>query len=204
MSFDLTPLQTSLLSLAAVKLYLSDALRPAKALSRQDLRNSLSSYIMISVHSFNQEWKRFEGLGKEDMEIRETLRIASPLVRRIRSWKGIGRLRSSALAHEPFDFQSGKLIEVRELFGPGKAPSEFWEQILLAECAVWAISVALERHDAEREKAVMHVYADGPHDIVRCGISSSEAFDEQMDLFRKGIVEADERLSPIFQNYRTC
>lgn len=202
MTLNLTPLQTSLLSLAAVKTYLSDALRPAKAVTRQDLRDSLASYLMISVHSFNQEWKRFEGLGKDDLVVRETLRIASPLVRKIRSWKGVSRLRSSALAHEPFDAQNGKLVDMRELFGPGKAPSEFWEQMLLAECAVWAISVALQRHDHERRQAVAQVYSDGPHEIVRCGIASADEFDEQMEVFREQIVRADESLAPMFENYR--
>lgn len=204
MTLNLTPLQTSLLSLAAVKTYLSDALRPAKAVTRQDLRDSLASYLMISVHSFNQEWKRFEGLGKNDLVVRETLRIASPLVRKIRSWKGVSRLRSSALAHEPFDAQNGKLVDMRDLFGPGKAPSEFWEQMLLAECAVWAISVALQRHDHDRQLAVAQVYSEGPHNIVRCGISSADEFDEQMEVFREQIVRADERLAPMFENYKAC
>lgn len=202
MTFNLTPLQTSLLSLAAVKTYLSDALRPAKAVTRQDLRDSLASYLMISVHSFNQEWKRFEGLGRNDLVVRETLRIASPLVRRIRSWKRISKLRSSALAHEPYDALNGKLVDMRELFGPGKAPSEFWEQMLLAECAVWAISVALQRHDHERRLAVAQVYSEGPHEIERCGIASADEFDDHMDAFREQIVRADERLAPMFENYR--
>lgn len=202
MILNLTPLQTSLLSLAAVKTCLSDALRPAKAVTRQDLRDSLASYLMISVHSFNQEWKRFEGLGKDDLVVRDTLRIASPLVRKIRSWKGVSRLRSSALAHEPFDAQNGKLVDMRELFGPGKAPSEFWEQMLLAECAVWAISVALQRHDHERQLAVAQVYSEGPHEIVRCGITSADEFDCHMEAFREQIICADERLAPMFENYR--
>lgn len=199
MVYEISTFQSSLLSLAALKLYLEDALRPIKAITRVDAVDSLAVLILINVHSFNQEWKRFESFAKTDLDVRETLRIASPMVRRIRSWKGIGKLRSGALAHEPFNNDDQSLVDIAEFFGEGKAPSEVWEQILLGECAVYAIAIALTRHDKERELAVEVVYKNGPHDLPKCGISTKGEFEETMLKFRKDIVSGDANLSRMFE-----
>lgn len=199
MSFDITILQSSLLSLAAIKRYLEDALRPIKSITRTDAVDSLAALILINVHSFNQEWKRFETFAKDDPGIRRTLKIAAPLVRRIRSWRGLGRLRSGALAHEPFNKNDQSLVDIASLFGPGKAPSELWEQILLGECAVYAIAIALTRHNHERELAVSIVYKDGPHLIKRAGIESKSDFEREIGTLRLELLQKDPSLSSMFE-----
>lgn len=198
MPFELTRLQKSLMSLSALKGFLETALRPAKAIDRPDLRGSLMSYLLICVHSFDQEWKRFSGMGKDDVEIRRTLALASPLVKRIRRWKGLAKLRSKVLAHELYDKDSMELVDVREYFGEGKAPTEFWEAVLLAECAVWAISIAITRHEAEQVAAKRIIYADGPHKVTLCGVSSEEDFQAEMDGFKRDLLAASPELAAMF------
>ncbi|MEP9320444.1 hypothetical protein ABKS89_25085 [Pseudomonas sp. LABIM340] len=198
MPFDLTRLQKCLMSLSALKRFLEDALRPAKSIPRQDLRESLASYLLICVHSFDQEWKRLSGMGKDDAEIRRTLELASPLVKRIRRWKGLAKLRSRVLAHEPYDKDSMELVDLREYFGEGKAPTEFWEAVLLAECAVWAIAIAITRHEAEQEAAKRIIYADGPHRIPPCGVSSEEDLQAEMDAFKRDLLSDSPDLAVMF------
>lgn len=198
MAFEITTFQSSLLSLAALKGFLEDALRPIKFVDRADCVASLSSFILINVHSFNQEWKRFESFARNDLEVRQTLKLAGPFVRRVRSWKGLSRLRSGFLAHEPFDKDDQSLVDVRGFFGDGKAPSELWEQILLGECAVYAIGIALTRHDVDRRGAVEIVYKDGPHHIELCGISTEAEFNEEIEKLRGELIAEDADLAVMF------
>lgn len=199
MAFDITVFQSSLLSLAAIKRYLEDALRPIKSIRRVDAVDSLAALILINVHSFNQEWKRFESFAKDNPDVRKTLKTAAPLVRRIRSWRGIGRLRSGALAHEPFSKEDQSLVDIAALFGPGKAPTELWEQIILGECAVYAIAIALTRHDLDRKSAVSKVYKDGPHILQRAGIESEAEFERDIGILRHSILQEDPSLIVMFQ-----
>lgn len=198
-AFDISIFQSSLLSLATIKGFLESSLCPIKSIDRVDLRDSLGNYIVINIHSFNEEWKRFESFAKNDPRVRETVRIASPMVKRIRYWKGLSKLRSKALAHELFSREDQTLVDIRPLFGEAKAPSQVWEQILLGECAVYAIAVALTRHNVERDKAVRVVYIDGPHMIEDCGISSKSEFDVIMKKFKDGMISSEPELTKCFE-----
>src|SRR5262245_30888175 len=110
-SIDLTPLQASLLSLSGLH---SDLTRADRCLPRswadhdESLVSALTKYIIILVSSFLEEWQRFEGLGAE-AEVRATLRVAAPYVRRIRRWPGINKVRSAMLAH-PFRARAGTFV----------------------------------------------------------------------------------------------
>ena len=182
MGFKITRFQSCLMSLGALKLFLEDSLKSFKAIPRHDTRFVLGNYILINVHSFNQEWKRFESFAKNDDSIRQSCRIAKPAVDRIRYWKGLSQLRSKVLAHEMYDKDDQSLVDYRQFFGDKKAPVEPWEQALLGECAVNAISIALTRHRELNAQAQNIVSADVTHKFEVAGVSTKELFDIEADL----------------------
>ena len=188
MGFNITRFQSCLMSLGALKLFLEDSLKSFKAISRGDTRFVLGNYILINVHSFNQEWKRFESFAKNDGSIKQSCRIAKPAVDRIRYWKGLSQLRSKVLAHEMYDKDDQSLVDFKKYFGDKKAPVEPWEQALLGECAVYAIGVALTRHSKLNAEAQAVVQACEAHQLVAAGISTVEMFNTEANLILEKIL----------------
>ena len=193
MDFNITNLQSCLMSLGALKGFLEDSLRSFKAIQRADTRFVLGNYILINVHSFNQEWKRFESFAKEDDSVKRSCKIAKPATDRIRYWKGLSQLRSKVLAHEMYDKNDQNLVNFKRFFGDKKAPAEAWEQALLGECAVYAISVALSCHSTLHGEAQMIVEVSETHKLSVAGISTAKMFNIESDLILEQIlIEAPE------------
>jgi len=151
---EFTPLQESLLQLAALKSQLESALRtmvPEDRVKDEDLKFTVCNHIQILLCSFLEEWKIFESLGR-DKRIRDTLKIASPALDRIRRWRGLRKVRSTLLAHGLRD-RKGAPAWPWVVFKKYEAPTAYAETILLGNCALLAIEVALARHLAEYKEA---------------------------------------------------
>lgn len=189
MGFNISRLQSSLLSLGALKLFLEDSLKSFKAIPREDTRFVLGNYILINVHSFNQEWKRFESFAKNDESVKESCVIAKPAIDRIRYWKGLSQLRSKVLAHEMYDKDDQSLVDYKKYFGDKKAPIEPWEQALLGECAVYAIGVALTRHSQLNIEAQAVANSCNAHQLKIAGISTVDMFNTDADTILSQILD---------------
>lgn len=190
MGFNISRIQSSLMSLGALKFFLEDSLKSFKAIPREDTRLVLGNYILINVHSFNQEWKRFESFAKNDESVKESCVIAKPAVDRIRYWKGLSQLRSKVLAHEMYDKDDQSLVNYKRFFGDKKAPIEIWEQALLGECAVYAIGVALTRHSQLNIEAQAVVNACEAHQLEAAGVSTEDMFNVEADLILSQILDS--------------
>ena len=98
---NFSPLEESLLILYGLNSQLKAALQPLvpeKNIRNEDLKFTVCDHIQILLSSFLNEWKTFEGLG-QDQKIRNTLKITSPALYRLRIWKGLTKVRSKLLAH---------------------------------------------------------------------------------------------------------
>ena len=118
-----------------------------KNIENDELKFTVCNYLIILVCSFLDEWKRFEGLGK-DPEIETTLRISSPALRRIRIWSGLHKFRSKILADSSRE-SSGETVWPWDGFGFYDAPTSYAEIMLLANCSVKSIDIAVSRHNSD-------------------------------------------------------
>jgi hypothetical protein len=195
---QLTKLQETLLVLGALKNQLQPALKVIKRyMADDDLKFTATNHLMILVSSFLDEWKRLEGLGF-DPDVRKTLDTAKPAVNRIRQWRGISRLRSSMLAHG-FRQKDGSLTQIAELLQPGRAPVRYAEQVLLAECAVYAISTAICQHRKAHREAVAFMYQARSGQVSDGGgVDTMGEFHQEVARIRVAITASDPSLEACF------
>jgi hypothetical protein len=193
----LTKIQESLMVFAALKNQIEPALRVVKRHKLEDdLKFTVTNYLLILVSSFLDEWRRFTALDS-DARVSKTIQTAKPAAERIQQWPGIYELRSSALAHG-FRKKDRSLVHISDLFGEGVAPSNYAEQILLAECAVYAIATAIcQLQDIYRD-GISQIYDSGPHHVRDCGIQTMEMFEQEIAAIRRTITSIDPNLETCF------
>ena len=152
---ELTPLQESLLILAALSNQIEWALKamvPKDRIKDENLKFTVSNHIHILLCSFLEEWKRLEALGSDD-KIKATLRITSPAIGRIRQWRGLHKVRSILLAHEHRN-KDGVAVLPWQVFVKYDAPTAYAETILLGNCSVLAVKVILTQHQSDYQEAL--------------------------------------------------
>lgn len=196
--YPLSPLEDVLLVLAGLKYQLEPCLRTFKRYGKDhEAKTSLANYLLVLVASFDQEWQRLERLGGS-AEVRQTLIAASPALKRIRTWRGLHRLRSSMLAHG-FRDKKGCLVNTSVLFGPGEAPTHFAGQLLLGELAVYAIATAICHHGKVRDGALTKLHAIWPDEVpVPSGITTLAEFEREIQQVRTEMFAVDPRLERCF------
>lgn len=198
MSASLNPLETSILALASRKSFLEPSLRSIKKhVQEEDLKWTVSNYILIQIFAFNEEWRRFQGLAKSDLKVRETTRIAKPAIDRIKQWPGLTVVRNSIIAHARRSDGSLLLPNPQTFSG---VPTNYAEKILLAECAVLAIATVLVRHDAERLVAVSKI-AGQTHPPTATGINNNLEFRRDLLDIRTKIIESEPSLDVAFGKF---
>ncbi len=174
---SLSRFQESLLVLGALKNNIQNDLRVIKRYSfDEDLKFSLTNKMLIDIASFLDEWKRFNTYAKESDEIKETMRITSPAVRRLKQWRGIKGMRNTMLAHGFRDDNAeGRVTDIVKRYFDADVPTTYAEIMLLSEFVVYTISTAICRHESEYEKALVSVpqYDQG----VQRGIQTMEELD---------------------------
>lgn len=187
---------------AALKNQLEPALKVIKRhISEDDLRFTVANHLLTLVSSFLDEWRRFKALN--DASASKTILTAAPAVERIQQWTGIYELRSSALAHG-FRKKDRSLVHMSDLFGQKVAPTTYAEQILLAECAVYAIATAIcQLHDIYQD-GLSRVYGTGPHHVGSYGIQTMEAFEQEISAIRRTITSIDPDLEACFNGTRAA
>lgn len=198
----LTKLQESLMVFAALKNQLEPALKVVKRhRSEDDLKFTVTNYLLILVSSFLDEWRRFKAL--DDASVSKTVLAAEPAIERIQQWPGIYELRSSALAHG-FRKKDRSLVHMGDLYGQDVAPAAYAEQILLAECAVYAIATAICQLRDIYQDGLSQVYGSGPHHVSNCGIQTMAAFEQEISAIRRAITSIDPDLEACFNGTRAA
>lgn len=194
----LSPLEEVLLVLAGLKFQMEPCLRTFKRYGHdQEAKASLANYLLVLVASFDKEWQRLERLGKTP-EVKHTLLAASPALKRIRVWRGLHRLRSTVLAHG-FRDKNGSLVNIGTLFGPDDAPTNFAEQLVLGELAVYAIATAMCHHRSGHDGALKKLLATWPDEApVACGIATMAEFERELESVRSQMFAADPDLERCF------
>lgn len=153
-----TQLEESLLLLTGVENQLVSALKSLASKERaedDDLKWTVSNHIQILVCSFLEEWKIFESLGS-NATIRDTLKMISPAITRIKEWTGLTRIRSTMLAHPQRD-KGGNPVWPWDVFNSYKSPTAYAETILLGNLAVIAVKAVRSRHHAEYHLAAQRL-----------------------------------------------
>jgi len=151
--YDFTALDQCLLILAGLRSQLASALNSLSPWrpENEDLSFTVCNHIQIILCSFLDEWKVFESFGEAKV-IRDTLKITSPAMRRIRSWTGLERIRSTLLAHGQ-RHKDGSPVWTWDVFNSNKTPTTYLETILLGRLAVLVIKETLRRHHGEYHRA---------------------------------------------------
>jgi len=142
-----TPFEESLLVLTGLEKQLGAALRslvPADRVGDDDLKWTVCNHIQILLCSFLEEWRIFESFGK-DSSVRDTLKIVSPALGRIRRWTGLARIRSTLLAHNQRD-KEGNPVWTWDVFNSNEAPTAYAETLLLGNLALFVVRETRRRH----------------------------------------------------------
>lgn len=132
----------------------------------EELKFVLSQYVVILLTMFLKEWEILGRQGRDDPRLRNTLRITSPAIDRIRSWKGLRKYCNIAAAHGQRDDQ-GKFIHLPEALDRYKVPSNYAETILLGKCAIKAITELTNEFSEEMEASKPRLKATFPIPIRR-------------------------------------
>ena len=183
-------LQKSLLILVGIKNQLEPSLRtlvPKERIKDEDLKFTICNHIQILICNFLEEWKILESQGKDE-SIRTTLQIASPAVERIRQWKGLRKVRSRLLAHGHREY-NGRVAWAWNVFAKYKAPTAYAETILLGNCAIKAIKIALQRHRSIYKKAVS--------ELLRLNRRIEERGIRTIGEIKEGLIKIDEKIKSI-------
>ena len=138
-----------------------DSFPTSKVGQHSDLKFTLANYLHIQLCCFMEEWQRLEGMG-HDTAIRQTLRVVSPAIRRIRQWPNLRIVRSQLLAHPARDSE-GRFAPPWRVFGMLSAPTTYAETILLGNCALAARDTLLRRHIDDWEKASSYLESQDRH-----------------------------------------
>lgn len=197
----LTKFQESLLILGAIKNILEPELRVIKRyIHDDDLKFTITNKMLIDLVSLLDEWKRLEKIGKNDMEVRETLKIASLAIKRVKSFKGIRLQRNTMLAHGFRDKSNDyKLTNVNNIISNPNIPKKYAEIILLAEFAVYAISIFICRHRKDYELALNNIQTNVTGvDLEGKGIDTLNEFEDEIDKLRLLLFEQDPSLENCF------
>lgn len=146
-------LGVSLLALSSRKAFLEPALCSVKRhIGEDDTKWVICNFILMQVSVFLEEWKLFAAHAKQDASVKATCQIADPALKRIRSWSGLKHFRNSVLAHTRAKPDNTLPTGDRRI--EAFTPSNYAEQALLGECAVYAIATALIRHECVRSQAL--------------------------------------------------
>jgi len=199
---DFTPLEQCLLVLAGLRSQFVSALNSLTSSSRpvenEDLSFTVCNHIQILLCSFLDEWKIFTSFGKVPA-VRDTLKITSPAINRIRSWTGLSRIRSTLLAHGLRN-RDGTLVRTWDLFNSSKSPTAYQETVLLGKLAVLVIKETLSRHHGEYHMAAQR-WSRFHTPIKRQGISTVEEANEVFTNIKAKMSEISNHLAE--EKYRT-
>lgn len=113
----------------------------AKALNNE-LLFGLSHQALILVTKFLEIWGAFGSLHGDDPRVIPTRRAITPVLDRIRVWKGLDEFRNSALAHA-YLAKDGTVLPPWELQATGRAPSYHAEILLLLNLVNLAVLATL-------------------------------------------------------------
>ena len=177
---ELTSFQESILCLTSIRKLLDKALNIQIAEDRitdEDLKFIVCNYVLILVSSFIDEWEMVESMGN-NLQIRETLKDASPATDRIRKWKGLKKIRNQLLAHAHRD-NNGDFIPAWESFSKYFTPTNYSEVFLLGNCAIKAIYILQMNHKDQLEKTNDYVLKY-EKDIARTGIKTNGELKEEL------------------------
>lgn len=195
---ELSKFQESLLVLSAMKTIMENDLRVFKRyIDDEDLKFSLNNKMLVDVCSFLAEWKRFNNYAKDDVAIRETMKITSPAIKRISKWKGLEGMRNTLLAHGYRDDNNqGKLTCLNKRYFEADVPHSYAETMLLSEFCVYVISAFIVRHfdDYEYAKASLPewILSEGK------GISKLSEFHQEVAELEKHMFALDPSLKGSF------
>lgn len=189
-------LGVSLAALASRKALIEPALLACKRyIEDDDVKYIATNFILVQVSAFLEEWRIFRSFGEKHEDVRETTQIAKPALERIERWKGVREYRNSMIAHT-----RRKSTETPLLVGDvSNVPSNYAEQMLLGECAVYAIAVALNRH-AEVRRQFFRNHPKG-HNLNGGGIETKGEFVEAIRDIRSEICRLDPRLEQQFGEF---
>jgi hypothetical protein len=194
-----TSLQISLLALSSRKSLLEPALCAVKRhISEDDTKWVLCNFILIQVAVFLEEWKAFSTHSRDREDVKETCRVAGPALARIHEWRGLTKFRNGVLVHARG--RDKKSLPINDEIMLSRTPSNVFEQILLGELAVYAISAAIILHRNEQE-AGLREYGDG-FMLSGGGINSVEEFRGAVRNVREEMCRNAPQLEEKFGNFR--
>jgi hypothetical protein len=195
---ELTKFQESLLVVSAMKTIMENDLRVFKRyISDDDLKFTLNNKMLIDICSFLNEWKRFGNYAKEDMHIRETMKITAPAIKRLKSWRGIEGMRNTILAHgHRDDNDGGNLTCLDKRYFEAEVPTTYAEVMLLSEYTVYVISTFICRHQ-EDHKLALSTIPNRNVDVAR-GIETQAEFDADIKELQEHMFRLDPKLKEGF------
>ena len=140
-------------------------------LADSDLCFYSQNYLQILLSSFLEEWGRLSALAKDNKDVLETLKQTKPALDQFKKWPGLREVRSRLLAH-PFRDKNGKLALAWDVLRGSRAPTRFWEMLLLGFCALMAVDRLKARHEHEH-KAAEAILLQQDRSVPGKGIASS-------------------------------
>lgn len=175
-----TPRQESLLLLNGLKNQIVSVLRAfTLGVQKKDenIKFTTGNRILILVCSFLKEWNKFAS-SENNEEIITTLKITSPCFARIRRWKGLPSVRNKLIAHNHRNGQ-GKVNWSWDVFAKYDCPTNYAEKVLLGECVVRAVNIALKRHQNEYKQGEQKCLQKNRH-IEEKGICTITEIHEEL------------------------
>lgn len=183
--------EVSLLAMASIRSHLEPALLAGKRYRDEALRWTIGNYMMMLVSSFDDEWRRLEGLAARDATVMKIVKVAGPAVKRIRSWKNVRLVRNSLIAH-PRD-KNGGIPNLSKMMGSGGYPTAFAEQFLVGELAVYAMVTAHTIGSAIHKRALDQLGLE-ELTIGSFGITSWGEFRSELNSVRGLMINAEPSL----------
>jgi len=197
---SLTKFQETLSIFSAIKNNLELDLRVIKRyINDGELKYSLTNKMLVDIVSFLAEWKRINTYAKENEEIKETMKVTSTLIKRIKTWKGIEGMRNTMLAHGFRDGNNNdRLTCLDKRYFNADVPTNYAEIILLSELIVFVIATFICRHSNDNNISKQY-HLNKKHSIKSKGISTMQEFESEIKSYINELFKKDPTLKNCFK-----
>ncbi|WP_158772532.1 hypothetical protein [Cobetia sp. L2A1] len=194
-----TALQDSIVILGAIKGLMESDLKLIRRYKQdEELKFSISIKMIIDIYSIMNKWKRFNTYARDDLRVRETMKIVKPAIDRIKKWRGIEGMRNTMLAHGfRDDNKNGKITCLKKRYFDAEVPKSYAEIMLLSEYCVYICATVICRHKNTDHAVELEKEYDCKENLAE--ITTMKELEDYVNELRQYMFSIDPELEHCFE-----
>lgn len=192
----ISKIQDSISILLALQMFADECLDIIKK-ERHDKNSKvhalINAQLLIYANSFIEEWDNLGAQCKDDNRVMKVLKVANPLIRRLRKWNDLNAFRNNFLAHCLRDGKGNNVL-IKKYDEALNIPTGFGDFILLGGCIFCAKEILIREFAEEYNEMLPYLKTIKPPAIKKSVLDEHQAKDElnrlidESDSIRAGLL----------------